>query len=95
MVIYGQAAVAQSVERPTTKQKIVGSSPSQSSQGKMLRVHHNYVRMSYTCRYRLVKSTIRFVNTANMHIIFVTNETIETQIIRLICVLVKRFKDVF
>ena len=94
MVRYGQAAVAQSVERPTAKQKIVGSSPSQSSQGKMLRMHHNAL-MSYTCRYRLVKSTIPFVNTANMHIIFVTNETIETQIIRLICVLVKRFKDVF
>ena len=27
--LYGQAAVAQSVERPTAKQKIVSSSPSQ------------------------------------------------------------------
>ena len=35
-VLYGQAAVAQSVERPTAKQNIVGSSPSQGKkfQGK-------------------------------------------------------------
>ena len=35
-VLYGKAAVAQSVECPTAKQKIVGSSPSQGNnfQGK-------------------------------------------------------------
>ena len=56
-VLYGQAAVAQSVERPTAKQNIVGSSPSQGKkfQGKNVKLHHYYVRMSYTCIYRLLK----------------------------------------
>ena len=54
-VLYGQAAVAQSVERPTAKQSWVRVPLKvRSFKVRMLRVHHYYVRMSYTCIYRLL-----------------------------------------
>ena len=68
-VLYGQAAVAQSVERPTAKQKIVGSSPSQGKkfQGKNVKsaslvcTHVIYMYIS------IVKVCHVLVQTSNFH----------------------------
>ena len=58
---------------------------------RMLRVHHYYVRMSYTCIYRLLKC----VMCSFRHLIFISDETIETHYMHFRNVSVKHLKNAF